>query len=98
MVPHPPRATKVLIRGYATGENWVRAFQHDRRHQTTVHDLIPPLIVSFEEDPQHELELAERAVIYLATKGLDRRAVIACLVDEFDLDDATAKELASLPA
>ena len=64
----------------------------------TVHDLIPPLDVTLEDDRQHELELARGAVTYLATKGLDRRAVVACLVDEFDLDDATAQELASLAA
>lgn len=64
----------------------------------TVHDLIPPLNVAIEDDPDHDLELARGAVTYLATKGLDRRAVVACLVDEFDLDDATARELASLAA
>jgi hypothetical protein len=69
-----------------------------RRQPMTVHDLLPPLIGNFEEDRQHELELAQRAVTYLATQGLERRAVIACLVDEFDLDEATAEELASLAA
>jgi hypothetical protein len=64
----------------------------------TVHEIIPPLIVTPEEDRRHELALAQRAVTYLATQGLDRRAVIACLINEFDLDDATAEELASLAA
>lgn len=96
MVPHPPEATKVLIRGYAGGENRVRACQRYRRHQVTVHEIFPPSIVSFEEDREHELALAEQAVTYLAMQGLDRRAVIACLVDEFDLDDTTAEELASV--
>ncbi|MEX1004512.1 MAG: hypothetical protein WD990_03980 [Acidimicrobiia bacterium] len=64
----------------------------------TVHDIFPPLNVSFEEDRQHELEFAQRAVTYLETQGLDRPAVIACLVDEFDLDTATARELANLAA
>ena len=64
----------------------------------TVDDFIPPLNVTFEDDREHDLELARGAVTYLSTKGLDRRAVVACLVDEFDLDDATAEELASLAA
>ena len=64
----------------------------------TIHDTLPRPMVSLEEDRQHDLELAERAVTYLRTQGLDRRAVIACLIDEFDMDIATARELATLAA
>jgi hypothetical protein len=98
MVSHPPPARETLISRYAAAAERVVDAQRLQEATMTVHDMIPPLIVNPEEDRQHELELAQRAVTYLATQGLERRAVIACLVDEFDLDEATAEELASLAA
>ena len=56
----------------------------------TVHDIVPRLFVSFEEECQHELTLAQRSVTYLATRGLDRRAVIACVNTEMLVDETIA--------
>ena len=49
-------------------------------------------------DRRRELELAEQAAVYLATQRLDRRAVVRCLIDEFEVDRATAEALADLQA
>lgn len=49
-------------------------------------------------DRRHELALARRAAVYLASQGLDRPAVIACLVEEFDMDAATAETFAARAA
>ena len=49
-------------------------------------------------DEQHDLALAERAALYLEKQGLDHRAVVRCLITEFELDSETAEAVASLAA
>jgi hypothetical protein len=49
-------------------------------------------------DPDQDLALAEGAAMYLTRKGLDHEAIVRCLVDEFDLERATAEALADLSA
>lgn len=56
----------------------------------------PPAIVP--PDRAHDLEFAERAASYLERQGLDHRAVVQCLIDEFELDLETAEALADLAA
>ena len=48
-------------------------------------------------DP-HDLAFAGRAAMYLEKKGLDHRAVVQCLIDEFELDRGTAEAIASMAA
>jgi hypothetical protein len=45
-----------------------------------------------------ELAFAERAALYLEKQGLDHQAVVQCLIDELELDLATAEALADLAA
>ncbi len=45
-----------------------------------------------------ELAFAERAALYLEKQGLDHEAVVQCLIDELELDLATAEALADLAA
>jgi hypothetical protein len=47
---------------------------------------------------QADLDFATRAVVYLEMRGLDEDEVVDCLMDEFDFDRETARELASLAA
>lgn len=49
-------------------------------------------------DRSEELAFAGRAALYLDKHGLDHRAVVKCLIEEFDLDRATAEAVASLAA
>ena len=49
-------------------------------------------------DPAEELAFAERAAAYLDKQGLDHRAVVRCLIDELELDLATAEAVADLAA
>jgi hypothetical protein len=44
------------------------------------------------------MALAEGAARYLTRQGLDHQAIVRCLVDEFELDRATAEALADLAA
>ena len=48
-------------------------------------------------DPE-DLAFAERAALYLDKQGLDHRAVVKCLIEELELDRATAEAVASLAA
>jgi len=45
-----------------------------------------------------DLAFAERAALYLDKQGLDYRAVVKCLIEEFELDRETAEAVASLAA
>jgi hypothetical protein len=47
-------------------------------------------------DPDLDMALAEGAALYLTRQGLDHRAIVGCLVDEFELDRATAELIAEL--
>ena len=49
-------------------------------------------------DRSEDLAFAGRAALYLDKKGLDHRAVVKCLIEEFELDRATAEAVASLAA
>jgi len=49
-------------------------------------------------DPDLDMALAEGAARYLTRQGLDHQAIVRCLVDEFELDRATAEALADLAA
>jgi hypothetical protein len=49
-------------------------------------------------DRSEELAFAERAAVYLDKQGLDHRAVVKCLIEEFELDRETAEAVASLAA
>lgn len=49
-------------------------------------------------DRSEDLAFAGRAAVYLDKHGLDHRAVVKCLIEEFDLDRATAEAVASLAA
>lgn len=55
-------------------------------------------IASTPPDRSEELAFAGRAALYLDKQGLDHRAVVKCLIEEFDLDRATAEAVASLAA
>lgn len=50
------------------------------------------------QDRAQDLALAERAARYLEQQGLERNAVVQCLIDEFELDRETAEALAGLAA
>ena len=60
----------------------------------TLQDPLPDII----DDPLDDLAFAERAAVYLDKKGLNHRAVVQCLIDEFELDRDTAEAVASLAA
>jgi hypothetical protein len=60
----------------------------------TVQDPLPDIL----EDAIADLAFAGRAAVYLDKKGLNHRAVVQCLIDEFELDRATAEAVASLAA
>jgi hypothetical protein len=45
-----------------------------------------------------DLAFAGRAALYLDKQGLDHRAVVKCLIEEFELDRETAEAVASLAA
>lgn len=47
-------------------------------------------------DPDLDRAFAEGAALYLRRQGLDHRAIVSCLVDEFDMDKATAAAIADL--
>lgn len=49
-------------------------------------------------DRSEDLAFAERAAVYLDKQGLDHRAVVKCLIEEFELDRETAEAVASLAA
>ena len=49
-------------------------------------------------DPAEEMAFAERAAVYLDSQGLDHRAVVRCLIEEFELDRETAEAVADLAA
>lgn len=49
-------------------------------------------------DGSEDLAFAERAAVYLDKQGLDHRAVVKCLIEEFELDRETAEAVASLAA
>ena len=48
--------------------------------------------------PADELAFAERSALYLEKQGLNHQAVVQCLIDELELDLATAEALADLAA
>lgn len=48
------------------------------------------------QDQAQELALAGRAARYLERQGLEREAVVQCLIDEFELDRSVAETLAEL--
>lgn len=50
------------------------------------------------QDRAQDLALAEGAARYLERQGLERKAVVQCLIDEFELDRETAEALAELAA
>ena len=56
----------------------------------TITELMP------RQDRAQDLALAEGAARYLGRQGLEREAVVQCLVDEFELDRETAESLAEL--
>jgi hypothetical protein len=49
-------------------------------------------------DRSEDLAFAGRAAVYLDKQGLDHRAVVKCLIEEFELDRETAEAVASLAA
>jgi hypothetical protein len=49
-------------------------------------------------DRSEDLAFAGRAALYLDRQGLDHRAVVKCLIEEFELDRETAEAVASLAA
>ena len=49
-------------------------------------------------DRSEDLAFAGRAALYLDKQGLDHRAVVKCLIEEFELDRETAEAVASLAA
>jgi hypothetical protein len=49
-------------------------------------------------DRFEDLAFAGRAALYLDKQGLDHRAVVKCLIEEFELDRETAEAVASLAA
>jgi hypothetical protein len=49
-------------------------------------------------DRSEDLAFAGRAAVYLDKQGLDHRAVVKCLIEEFELDQETAEAVASLAA
>jgi hypothetical protein len=59
--------------------------------------LVGPWI---EPAPDHaeELAFAQRAAAYLDHEGLDRPAVVRCLIEELQLDADTAEAVAALAA
>ena len=62
--------------------------------RSTIQDPLPNII----DDPLDDLAFASRAAIYLEKKGLNHRAVVQCLIEEFELDQETAEAVASLAA
>jgi hypothetical protein len=53
---------------------------------------------SADSERRADLDFAGQAVVYLEKSGFGVDEVVACLVDEFDLDLDTARELAALAA
>jgi hypothetical protein len=66
------------------------------RSTQTLRSTITPSRTS--ADHSEELAFAERAAVYLDKQGLDHRAVVKCLIEEFELDRETAEAVASLAA
>lgn len=52
----------------------------------------------YETDEAEELAFAERAVTYLEKQGLDHKGIVACLMEQLELDRETAEALAKLAA
>ncbi|MEX2278710.1 MAG: hypothetical protein WEA76_01335 [Acidimicrobiia bacterium] len=56
----------------------------------------PSTTIPLTRDPDLDMALAEGATVYLTRQGLDHEAIVRCLVEEFELDRATAVALADL--
>ena len=63
----------------------------------SIHPLRPNY-ASLAPDRSADLAFAGRAALYLDKQGLDHRAVVKCLIEEFELDRETAEAVASLAA
>lgn len=58
----------------------------------------PTATTTIPRDIDPDMALAEGAAQYLTRNGLDHQAIVRCLVEEFELDRATAEALADLAA
>ena len=62
-------------------------------------EVLPrPATIPITRDPDVDMALAEGAALYLTRQGLDHQAIVRCLIEEFELDQATAEALAGRAA
>jgi hypothetical protein len=60
--------------------------------------MVSQLLRIVVQEPNQDMAFARRAAVYLDRQGLDEQAIVQCLMDEFELDHATAEAVASLAA
>ncbi|MEX0946845.1 MAG: hypothetical protein WD651_13185 [Acidimicrobiia bacterium] len=60
--------------------------------------MVSQLLRIVVQEPNQDIAFARRAAVYLDRQGLDEQAIVQCLMDEFELDQATAEAVASLAA